>query len=335
MSIFGDDQITQQPTGVFGKVQEANQFLKNMEPENAQALLVAGLQLMQGAGIGQAGMAALATRNDERDRLFRQGDIQNRTRIAAANSDIAAANARTAMDRQDLAVQREDRIANQPLSGAGKALSDYQAILDRYGADSKEAKDFLTFSETQGLGLDFNDDGTLKGIRFGRGAGNAGDLTNTNVTRLQEQLYTAQGMYDQIKGLRESVAESSPFDFGTVGAIREELGGYFGQFGAEGLERSIAPSGSVRPEARAIALHWGRRMIDEGRITGSERQELERTMAILNSSGSKRRALEALDVMMGIFEANYDQAGEVLGGGQSGSKNVDAVEAALRAAEGR
>lgn len=79
MNFFEDPQQSQpQNQGMFSgevqqpnKVQEAQGFLRSMKPENAEALLVAGLSLIQGNDAGTAGLQALGHRNQilERKRI--------------------------------------------------------------------------------------------------------------------------------------------------------------------------------------------------------------------------------------------------------------------------
>lgn len=119
--------------GFFGsmgqKVSEADQFVRSLQPENAQALLVAGLSLLDNQSAGKAGLNALQFRqgvvqNSQRNELRQQqidnqrtnqealqGLRQGQQQISRANLAISARNSDTARMNASLARERFDNPA--------------------------------------------------------------------------------------------------------------------------------------------------------------------------------------------------------------------------------
>ena len=327
MPLFDDPQ-QQQTRGVFGnpqtgpdtpetRVQEAKGFLQNMNPENSQALIMAGLSLLQGQDIGTAGLRAFDTRNQLQQQGVNNRVNQRRLRLAERNADISESNAAVAIaNAQRLAAQRND-----PMSAAGKAFSDLQAIRQQYGAGSQQEKDFLAFNEKSGLGLDFNEDGSIKAVRFGKGAQNG--FTNSVNSDLQRSALQLEDIQTQSKALLKSVKEASPYDFGAVGAVRQTLGGLFGQVGLEGIESVIRPDGTVRQEARLTGLMLARALIQETRITDPERELVAKAIDILSNDSSKQGAIKALETIDKVSNRLAPLANRRAGFSNSNSPELD------------
>ena len=124
----------EQPTqGFFGamgqKVQEADHFVRNLQPENAQALLVAGLSLLDNQSAGKAGLNALNARqgliqqnqtnslrqqqidNQRANQEALQGLREGQQQISRANLGISARNSETARMNAELSRERFENPA--------------------------------------------------------------------------------------------------------------------------------------------------------------------------------------------------------------------------------
>ena len=97
----------------------------------------------------------------------------------------------------------------------------------------------------------------------------------------------------------------------------------------------VSPEGTVRDEGRFAALSMAQAIVGEKRITDEERNQVKAVMKILLSDGSKKGAIQALDVLEKVSRAAGARNSDRLGGSDSdpGSTEVnlsDVFDQALR-----
>jgi hypothetical protein len=325
----------EQPTqGFFGamgqKVQEADQFVRNLQPENAQALLVAGLSLLDNQSAGKAGLNALNARQGliqqnqrqenlklnrdlrERQIAAQQGISQQNANTAAMNAQTARGNAASSYLRAKTAAER----ASDPLSSAGKLYADYEALLA--AGDTEGANRVLELGQRNGQEFTFDpESGRLTGIRFGGSKKTSGSDGVTKATQSDLEAARDRGnkAFKILDSLDAAVKNADESSFGWLGRKREQLAGISSQFGFKDFSDWVRPSDDIQTQARVAETMFAQVFIDEPRVTDQDIGRIRTLLQIANDSGSKERAAEAVQDIKVIYDDILSRPAPGAGGG--------------------
>lgn len=143
-------------------------------------------------------------------------------------------------------------------------------------------------------------------------------MTKSNITDLNRQLKNDEDAIGSIKSIISGV-EKSPGAVGFVGAISEVAAGLTGQFGATGEQISLMlesdDESQVRTGMRMLTAVLIPRVTGDtsGRYSDRDMERVDDVNRGLKPTSSKRQTVNALKVVLDVYERGYKKTQERLG----------------------